>query len=120
MNQKVIVVSDGDDVAKDAVNIVGKKLNCRTISVSAGNPTFLSGSTLSQLIDMAPKGPVIVMFDDNGHPGKGHGETALESLYSHKNIEIIGALAVASSTQCKTGIEVDFSITKDCKKLIVL
>ncbi|HHW49425.1 MAG TPA: stage V sporulation protein AE, partial [Clostridiaceae bacterium] len=41
--RKVILVTDGDSVAKEAVEIAASNIGARCISDSAGNPTVLTG-----------------------------------------------------------------------------
>ncbi|MED4570230.1 stage V sporulation protein AE [Brevibacillus agri] len=108
--RKVILVTDGDHIAQKAVESVAKELGGRCISLSAGNPTPVSGKQVVELIKMAPHDPVIVMFDDNGDFGKGRGERAIEYVASHPDIEVIGALAVASHTNWVHGVTVAYSV----------
>lgn len=115
MKKKVIFVTDGDIVAKNVIEEVAKKIGGRTISKSAGNPTPLTGSQLVSLIKETPHGPVFVMFDDNGRRYKGKGETAMEYIANHPDIEVIGAIAVASNTQFVDGTSVDFSVDQTSK-----
>lgn len=112
MIRKVILVTDGDLVAQQAIETAAKKIKARTISASAGNPTPLKGKEIVELIKQAEHDPVIVMFDDRGSPDKGDGETALEIVAKHPDIEVLGAVAVASNTDVD-GVECDLSITKD-------
>jgi len=114
MKRKVIIVTDGDSVAQKAIEISAKKINARTISASAGNPTPLEGQEIVELIKQAKHDPVVVMFDDRGSPTKGKGETALEIVATHPDIEVIGALAVASNTDVP-GVECDFAVTNTGK-----
>ncbi|MCK4260560.1 MAG: stage V sporulation protein AE [Halanaerobiales bacterium] len=114
---KIIVITDGDELASKAVCEAGKRLNLRTISASAGNPTPLKGEELVGLIKKAKSEPVLVMVDDCGHPGKGQGEDILDYLNSHHDIEILGVVAVAANVKSVEGVEVDFSI--DCNGNIV-
>ncbi len=108
--RKVILVTDGDHVAQKVVETVAKELGGRCISLSAGNPTPLRGSQMVELIKMAPHDPVIVMFDDNGDFGRGRGEQAIEYVVKHPDIEVIGAIAVASNTQFVQGAKVAYSV----------
>ncbi|MFD2371831.1 stage V sporulation protein AE [Brevibacillus sp. GCM10020057] len=108
--RKVILVTDGDHVAQKAVEMVAKELGGRCISLSAGNPTPLRGSQMVELIKMAPHDPVLVMFDDNGDFGRGRGERAIEYLVKHPDIEVIGAIAVASNTRLVQGATVAYSV----------
>ncbi|MDF2683119.1 MAG: stage sporulation protein [Brevibacillus sp.] len=108
--RKVILVTDGDHVAQKVVETVARELGGRCISLSAGNPTPLRGSQMVELIKMAPHDPVIVMFDDNGDFGRGRGEQAIEYVVKHPDIEVIGAIAVASNTRFVQGATVAYSV----------
>ncbi|MED4581476.1 stage V sporulation protein AE [Brevibacillus choshinensis] len=108
--RKVILVTDGDHIAQKVVETVARELGGRCISLSAGNPTPLRGSQMVELIKMAPHDPVIVMFDDNGDFGRGRGEQALEYVVKHPDIEVIGAIAVASNTRFVQGATVAYSV----------
>ena len=110
MKRKVIIVSDGDQIAKKAVEHVAHFVGGRCISSSAGNPTPLNGKKIAEMIFSTPHDPVLVMIDDKGECGKGKGENALEYLIHHPLIEILGLVAVASNSNCKEKIEVDYSI----------
>ena len=106
----MILVTDGDHIAQKAVEWVAREIGGRCISLSAGNPTPLEGSQIVELIRMTPYDPVIVMFDDNGDYGRGRGERAMEYVVKHPEIDVIGAIAVASNTQWVQGARVRFSI----------
>lgn len=108
---RVIIVTDGDEVACRAVQIVGQRLGLRVISASGGNPTPVNGSQIAELCHQAPYDPVLVMADDRGRPRKGSGELAIETLANRPDIRIIGILAVASNTQRVRGTRVDASVT---------
>jgi stage V sporulation protein AE len=108
--RKVIVITDGDYIAQKAVEAVAKQIGGRCISLSSGNPTPLSGSQIVELIKMAENDPVLVMFDDNGHYGQGRGEQAIEYVVTHPDIEVLGAIAVASHTKWVRGTKVRFSV----------
>lgn len=109
--RRVILVTDGDMVALRAVEIAAANVGARCISQSAGNPTRLSGEELVRLVKQAEHDPVVVMLDDRGNPGAGSGERALAWIARHPDIEVLGALAVASNTCGTEGVEVDESIT---------
>ena len=113
--RRIIVITDGDRMAKGAIEEAGRKLNLRTISASAGNPTPLDGPTLVDLIKATPYDPVLVMVDDCGNPNYGEGEQVMNYLGQHPNIEILGVVAVASNCEEVEGVEVDFSIDQDAK-----
>lgn len=112
LKRKVILVSDGDRIAKGAVEVASRNIGARCISRSAGNPTTRSGEELVQLILKAPKDPVVVMLDDRGFNGMGRGETAMTYLAGHPEIEVLGVLAVASNTEKVCGCEVDASVSR--------
>jgi len=108
--RRVILVTDGDHIAQKVIEAVAKDMGGRCISLSAGNPTPLDGSQMVELIKMTPHDPVLVMFDDNGDFGRGKGEQAIEYLLKHPDIEVIGAIAVASNTRWVRGATVKYSI----------
>jgi stage V sporulation protein AE len=109
--RKVIIVTDGDKAAKRSIEKVANNIGGRCISLSCGNPTVLSGKDIAELIMQTPYDPVLVMVDDKGCRGQGKGETALIELSKHPEIEMIGAVAVASNSPKIKGIKVNFSIT---------
>jgi stage V sporulation protein AE len=95
---RVILITDGDKAAQKAVEGIAKRLNLRCISASGGNPTPITGREIVSLLHEAAHDPVLVMFDDRGEMGKNHGEYALEFVASHPDVEVLGAVAVASNT----------------------
>lgn len=107
---RVIAVTDGDDVARRAVEMAAAELGLRTISRSAGNPTRVSGTTLAALCREAAWDPVVLMVDDRGRPGLGPGEQALEEMTRDPGIQLLGVVAVASNTSGTTGTRVDESV----------
>jgi stage V sporulation protein AE len=108
--RRVILITDGDQVARRAVEKVAAEVGCRVISRSSGNPTPLNGESIVRLVQNAKHDPVLVMFDDNGNGDYGYGEEALEYVNNHPDIEVLGAVAVASNTPFVEGVKVDFSI----------
>ncbi|WP_286207974.1 stage V sporulation protein AE [Clostridium caldaquaticum] len=112
MRRRVIIVTDGDDIAKEAVEEAAKNIGGRCISLSAGNPTVLSGERIAELIKIAEYDPVIVMVDDRGDIGMGDGEKAMYKIMQDKDIELLGIIAVASNTARANGVIVDCSIDK--------
>lgn len=115
--RKVIIVTDGDLVAKSAVEIATNKIGGRCISLSAGNPTLLTGDEILELIRIAKHDPVVIMVDDRGDKGEGKGERALEQIMKSDDIEVLGVVAVASNGKDKCGMKVSFSIDKNGNKL---
>jgi stage V sporulation protein AE len=112
LKRRVIIVTDGDDIAKRAVEEASKNIGGRCISLSAGNPTKLSGKKIVEFIKMAKYDPVIVMADDKGDTGMGDGEKAIYTIINDEDIEVIGIVAVASNTSKVKGVKVDCSIDK--------
>jgi len=114
---RVILVTDGDKVAQQAVETIGSSLGLRCISASAGNPTPISGKKIVELLKTVPYDPVLVMFDDKGHSEKAEGEQALEYVANHPDIEVLGAVAVASNTTGIDGVHADACI--DCQGHVI-
>lgn len=112
LKPKVILVTDGDQVAVKSLELVAKKVGGRCISASGGNPTSLTGSQIIELIKETPYDPVLVMLDDKGNNCKGKGEEALEYILRSSEIEVLGVVAVASNTEGTKGVNIDFSITR--------
>jgi stage V sporulation protein AE len=108
---RVIIVTDGDRCAQHAVENIAAELGLRCISASGGNPTPIGGREIVELIKQVPHDPVMVMFDDRGRRDKGKGETALEYVASHPDIEVLGAVAVASNTTGIQGVAADASVS---------
>ncbi len=110
--RKVILITDGDEYAKKAIERVAKDYGGRCISSSKGNPTVISGPELVKLIKKAKNDPVFVMFDDSGFLGEGAGEQALKHVANHPEIEVLGVIAVASKTRKAEWTRVDVCIDK--------
>ena len=110
---RVILITDGDKVARRATEYAASQLGLRCISASAGNPTPMSGPELVALIRQAAYDPVLVMVDDKGNPGQGPGERALAYIASSPEVIVLGAIAVASNTKRARGTRVDLSVTRD-------
>lgn len=110
---RVILITDGDSVAREVVEELAADLHLRCISASAGNPTPISGQKIVDLLKKTPYDPVLVMFDDKGYEEKGDGERALEYVANHPDIEVLGAVAVASNALDFCGTEADFCVAKD-------
>lgn len=108
---RVILITDGDQVAQHAVEEIAETLGLRCISASAGNPTPISGKKIVSLLKKVPYDPVLVMFDDRGRSDKGEGESAMEYVASHPEVEVLGALAVASNTTGIHGIRTDACVS---------
>lgn len=115
--KRVILVADGDKKACRVLEYLAVRLHLRCISASAGNPTPLSGRELVELILVAPYDPVLVMFDDKGKTAVGAGEQAMYVVANDENIEVIGAIAVASNSFDFAGVKVDFCIDRHGNKI---
>lgn len=111
--RRVILVTDGDGIARKAVETAALRIGGRCISKSAGNPTPMSGGNIVELIKQTPYDPVVVMVDDRGHTGMGKGEKAIRDIVQSPDVEILGVIAVASNTEGVNGVRIDFSVTKD-------
>jgi len=115
MKKKLILVTDGDNAARKAVEIAAKSLQIRCISHSAfikDNPPAL-GEDLLNYIKEADGEIVIVMFDDMGNSNRGSGEKALKMVATYPDFEILGVVAVASNTSGTDGILIDYSIDRN-------
>ena len=110
---RVILITDGDHAAQQAIEDIATSLNLRCISASAGNPTPINGEEIVHLLKKVPNDPVLVMFDDKGDNFKGVGERALEYVASHPEIDVLGAVAVASNTPGSMGVFADECITRE-------
>ncbi len=110
---KVILVTDGDRVARSAVEVATANIGGRCISASAGNPTVLEGREIIELVKTAHHDPVVVMVDDRGAKGIGDGELAMEAILKDDSIDVLGVVAVSSNGKDCRGIKVSCSITKD-------
>lgn len=108
----VILVTDGDRTARAAVEEACEALGLRSISRSAGNPTPVDAGAIVDLVKKAPDEPVVIYFDDEGEPGKAEGELALAGVARHPDIDVLGAVAVASNTPHVRGAEVDASVDR--------
>ncbi|HWO75807.1 MAG TPA: stage V sporulation protein AE [Bacillus sp. (in: firmicutes)] len=109
----VILVTDGDEYAKKAIESVAQSIGGRSISMSHGNPSVLTGPELIGLIHQAPSEPVFVMFDDSGYLGEGPGENALKFVANHPSIHVLGVIAVASKTKQAEWAKVDICIDQN-------
>ncbi|GAE36766.1 stage V sporulation protein AE [Halalkalibacter akibai] len=110
--RKVILVTDGDEHARKSVELVAHEIGGRCISYSWGNPTPISGEEIVSLVLQTPYDPVLVMFDDCGQREMGLGEKAMKHVATHPQIEVLGAIAVASSTHSSEWTHVDVSVDR--------
>jgi stage V sporulation protein AE len=106
-----MIVTDGDEVARKAVEVAAENIGGCTISLSAGNPTMFTAEEIIDMIKQTPSDPVVVMVDDCGDSGHGKGEHVIRELVQNSDIEILGVVAVASNTRDGDKCKVDFSIS---------
>lgn len=111
--KRVIILTDGDETAYDALSEACRDLQCHPLKASVGNPTPLSGEELIAAIARAPGEPVVVMVDDRGDARRGKGERALDALISAPELDVLGVVAVAANTHPVKGVEVDVSVDQD-------
>ncbi len=107
------MVTDGDLVAGRTVQVAARNIGARFISLTTGNPTPISGPEVVKLIKQTPTDPVVIMVDDKGKSGPGCGERILKYVAEHPDINVIGAVAVASNTASTEGVKVDESVAYD-------
>lgn len=110
MKKKVIIITDGDNIATQVVESAAKKVGGRCISMSAGNPSILSSEVLIELIKSTLYDPVLVMVDDKGKRDYGAGESVMVHLLNSEEIRIIGIIAVASNTNFGDPVKVNCSV----------
>jgi stage V sporulation protein AE len=111
--KKVILITDGDDIAAKAVQEAAINIGGRCISRTAGNPTEISGERIIELINESNGDPILVMVDDKGHSGLGQGEMAMKYIIESPEVEVLGVVAVASNTKNILGIKVDYSVDRN-------
>ncbi|MGE5544128.1 MAG: stage V sporulation protein AE [Bacillota bacterium] len=112
MKKRVILVTDGDENAQEAIIQACKNEGLYPMLSSGGNPTPLTGERLAWEIKQAPYDPVVVMLDDRGKVGEGSGEKALEHLLLDESLDVLGVIAVASNTDRARGVEVSKSVDR--------
>jgi stage V sporulation protein AE len=113
IRRRVILITDGDEYAKRAVEHVAREIGGRCISMSQGNPSVLTGPEIVSLIKQTPNDPVLVMFDDSGLVGEGAGEKVLKYVAQNKEVEVLGVIAVASKTRDAEWTKVDVCVDRD-------
>lgn len=108
--RKVILVTDGDRCAREALERAVINIGGRVISKSGGNPTPISSDEIIRHVKNAESDPVVVMVDDKGHIGMGKGEQVMYEIINHPDIQVLGVVAVASNTKGVRGVKVDYSV----------
>ncbi|HET7522437.1 MAG TPA: stage V sporulation protein AE [Bacillales bacterium] len=110
--KNVILITDGDQYAYEAVNHVAEQIGGCCISQSSGNPTALTGEEIVDFIMKTPCDLVLVMADDCGYRGEGPGEKAIRYIAEYPDIQVLGAVAVASNTDFREWTRVDVSVER--------
>jgi stage V sporulation protein AE len=113
--RKVVFVTDGDEIAKGAIETATSKIGGRCISASAGNPTALRGEQILELIKKAKHDPVVVMVDDRSAEGIGRGEKVMDFILKNDEIDVLGVVAVSTNGMNCQGLKTTCSITKNGK-----
>lgn len=112
----VIIVTDGDCKALEAIEAASRNVGARCISISAcrhPEDAYWTPQEIEELILSTPRDPVVVLVDDEGKEGKGRGEEILSHLILSDRIDVKGVVAVASNMQEGRGVKVDVSVTAD-------
>lgn len=112
--RRVIVVTDGDCRALNAVEIAARNIGARCISLSGcrhPKDTHWTPNDMEELILSTPRDPVVVLVDDEGADGEGWGERIVRHLSQSDRIHLMGVIAVASDMKEGLSIHVDASVT---------
>ncbi|MGC8489229.1 MAG: stage V sporulation protein AE [Clostridia bacterium] len=108
---KVIIVTDGDHTAWEAVSAAAADLGLYALPQSRGNPTPRGVAALTDAVRKAPCEPVVVLVDDQGDADTGPGERVLDGLLRAPELQVLGVVAVASHTRGVRGVEPWISVT---------
>ena len=91
--RRVVIVTDGDCKALDAVETAANNLGARCISISAcrhPEDAYWTPQEIEELILSTPQDPVIVLVDDEGQVGEGRGERSFDYLCRSDRIDVKG------------------------------
>ncbi|MFB1050446.1 stage V sporulation protein AE [Paraliobacillus sp. JSM ZJ581] len=111
--KEIIIITDGDHYAREAIKYVSKQLGGTALITLADNPSKITPSEMIHAIKQASTKLVYVLIDDAGFSGVGAGEIILQALANDQSIVIIGAVAVAAHTKNKEWTRINFSIDRD-------
>lgn len=114
--RRVIIVTDGDCKAKEAVEIAARTLGTRCISLSGcrhSDDARWTPEEVEELVLSTPHDPVLVLVDDEGAAGEGWGEQIMRHLVEAERIHTMGVVAVASDLKDGSPTSVDVSVTAD-------
>ncbi|SDI30232.1 stage V sporulation protein AE [Natribacillus halophilus] len=112
MVKQVIYITDGDTAAAKAVETATKTIGLECVSLSGGNPTYGTYEQLLESIIATSYERIAVLFDDAGEAYEGRGEDFMVRLAREEEIELIGALAVASAERSGDWTKVDISVDR--------
>ncbi|QQK75960.1 stage V sporulation protein AE [Salicibibacter cibarius] len=112
MTKRIIYVTDGDAAAAKAVAAATKTIGIGCLTFSGGNPTNCTYEELLKRIMKTKDEITVLLFDDAGQPYEGRGETLMVRLASEEGINVIGALAVASTERSGDWTSVDVSVDR--------
>ncbi|WP_117169312.1 stage V sporulation protein AE [Paraliobacillus sediminis] len=114
MNTKqVIIITDGDQYAQQAIDYIAKTLGGTSLSEFAGNPSAYKPRDIIQAVYQAKKNPVFVLVDDAGVFGIGSGEETILALANDPIITILGVVAVAAHSKNMEWSRVTLSIDQE-------
>ncbi|WP_100398471.1 stage V sporulation protein AE [Bacillus sp. FJAT-44742] len=110
--KSVIFITDGDSAAVKAVECAARELQLPFLTASGGNPSPPNTTELEEMVKSAEGEPVLLLFDDAGQQGIGRGEEKMIALNSSKTVDVLGVIAVASTSKQFDWTNVDVSIDK--------
>lgn len=111
VKKQVIVVTDGDRTAYQAIAEASRHLGLSPVVASRGNPTPIQGRALIHAILNTEGNTVVAMVDDSGDAGRGPGERDLVTILEDDQLEVLGVVAVAANTQGVKGVVPDRSVS---------
>ncbi|QSS98529.1 stage V sporulation protein AE [Pontibacillus sp. ALD_SL1] len=112
LSKKVIVITDGDEYARKAIDYLAGEVGGTSLAQYSANPTTASSEEIIKAVNRAEEEPVYVLLDDAGIQGVGPGEQVLLDLAKELSITIIGAIAVASHTRYSEWSRFTFAIDR--------
>ncbi|GGD00069.1 stage V sporulation protein AE [Pontibacillus salipaludis] len=112
LSKKVIVITDGDEYARKAIDYLAGEVGGTSLAQYSANPTTASSEEIIKAVNRAKEEPVYVLLDDAGIQGVGPGERVLLDLAKESSITIIGAIAVASHTRYREWSRFTFAIDR--------
>lgn len=111
--KQVIIITDGDQYARNTIDYIAKSLGGTSLSQFAGNPSSYQAQDVIDGVYQAKENPIYVLVDDAGVFGIGEGEEMLLALANDPLITIIGAVAVAAHTKNMEWSRISFAIDRD-------